>query len=158
MLNETGITEVPPVVVDDANSEFDLANVISFPTKNKQSVAFSIPLSAITARFSPPKNTDTETVEIDDPATILNKQRQSVVLALCDVYTREIFFKLSGLGYDVLTEEFEKDLQFVYEALSSALLRTFKVAHPIQEFVDNNFEVVQVSGDGDDDGDSPETT
>jgi len=60
---------------------------------------------------------------------------------------REIFFKLHTLGYNVLSEEFEKDLQFVYEALQSTLLRTYGIGHPVQDFVNEHFEVVEVDSD-----------
>lgn len=63
---------------------------------------------------------------------------------LCNTFAMEIYFRLLNLGYAVNTKEFAKDLEFAQEAIHSALLRTFQVEHPIQEYVDENFELVTV--------------
>lgn len=74
--------------------------------------------------------------------TFLQDTRRNMLDGLCEVYVKEIFFKLMAMGYDVMNERFDKDLQFVNEALHSALLRTFSEHHPIQEYVDQNFVLI----------------
>lgn len=63
---------------------------------------------------------------------------------LCNVFAMEMYFRLLNLGYDVGTPQFSKDMEFAQEAINSALLRTFDEKHPIQEYIDENFELVSV--------------
>jgi hypothetical protein len=149
MLNETGI-EVP--VVDEtasANLEYNMENVLVFPVKSQRPSAFRIPTSAVTARFSPVSTDNTPTAEPEKltEQQMLDNHRQNMIPDVCDMYVREIFFKLHTLGYNVLSESFETDLQFVYEALQSTILRTYGIGHPVQDFVNEHFEVMEVDSD-----------
>jgi hypothetical protein len=152
MLNETG-TPTAAAETETSNTDYDMENVLVFPVKSQRSTAFRIPASAITARFSPASpgaggDAPPEAVTIQlTEKEMLENHRQNMIPDVCDVYMREIFFKLHTLGYNVLSEEFEKDLQFVYEALQSTLLRTYGIGHPVQDFVNEHFEVVEVDSD-----------
>ncbi len=72
------------------------------------------------------------------------ESRRAIVDNVCMVYFSEIYYKLSAMGYNVHTEEFDKDIEFAQEALHSALLRTFEIYHPIQDYVDENFDLVSI--------------
>jgi hypothetical protein len=124
-----------------------MQNVLVFPLKSQRPSAFRIPASAVTARFSPPTTNEGDPAAPLTEQQMLDNHRQNMIPDVCDVYVREMFFKLNTLGYNVLSEAFEKDLQFVYEALQSTLLRTYGIGHPVQDFVNEHFEVMEVDGE-----------
>lgn len=139
MLNETPET---PIAADDgaatSNAEYSMENVVAFPGKNKQAAAFRVPASAVTARFTP----DVFVTGAKSDQEALNIQRQNMIPDVADVYVRELFFKLHGMGYPVISEQAEVDFQFIFEAVQAALLRMYGISHPVHEYVDENFELV----------------
>jgi hypothetical protein len=145
---DTAVEQQP----QQSEPEYDLKNVIAFPRPNAQSKSFRLPTSAVTARFAeptgtmPPIPTVDGTIDIQEfvkkELTTLHEKRREMIHGLCDIYAREMFFKLYNLGFNVLTEEFDKDMHFVSEALHSALLRTYKVEHPLQDYIDECFTLV----------------
>ena len=165
-------TEDTAATVVQQEPEYDLKNVIAFPRPSTQTKAFRVPASAVTARFAEPaKISDAGsmppipimdgTIDLHEivkrELTTLHEKRREMIHGLCEIYTREMFFKLYNLGFNVMTEEFDKDMHFVSEALHSALLRSYKVEHPIQDYIDECFSLVPIDEmDGDETG--PEKT
>jgi len=120
----------------------DITNIVAFPTKGKKTPPpRRIPASAVTANSPSPIEGElgvTTGEEHDE------EKRRSLADTICSGIMAETYFKLANMGYDVHSEQFEKDLEFAQEALHSAILRTYNVFHPVQEFVDENFELVAV--------------
>ena len=141
MLNDTENTEA-------ANVEYSLENVIAFPVKSARPQTFRVPASAVTSRFAPDSKAENSSSGVETSDDPLDIQRMNMIPDLCDVYMKEIYFKLHALGFDVMTEEFEKDMHFAYEALSSALYRMYGTHHPVQDFVDSNFVIMRVDENG----------
>lgn len=52
-----------------------------------------------------------------------------------------LFTKLGLEGINTETEQFYKDYSFTVETLRAALYRTMEMEHPIQDFVDENFQI-----------------
>jgi hypothetical protein len=116
-----------------------VSNVIKFPKKHAGTTTTTIQLTEDTVFSGVSHAVTTEDMQSE---TFLEDTRHNMIDGLCEVYTKEIFFKLMSMGYNVMNEQFDKDLQFVNEALHSALLRTFSEGHPIQDFVDQNFVLI----------------
>ena len=136
MLNETDTTTATPT--EGANVEYSMENVVTFPGKSKQATAFRVPASAVTPRYTPDAFVAGEQSEQE----VLNVQRQNMIPDVADIYVREMFFKLHGMGFPVMSEQAEVDFQFIFEAVQSALYRMYGISHPLQEYVDVNFELV----------------
>lgn len=171
MLDNGSKDENVTVAVEEDIPEYDLKNVIAFPRKSVQTAAFRVPASAVTARFAdpasnvmPPIPTVDGTIDIKEFVTkelnTLHEKRREMMHGLCDMYAREMFFKLYNLGFNVMTPEFDKDIHFVSEALHSALLRTYQIEHPLQDYIDECFTLVSMGAEDDDDGEEtgPEKT
>lgn len=123
-------------VAETAETE---SNVIKFPKKHSGTFNSEMTFNENVV-YTGVSHTITDADMQSD--TFLQDTRRNMIDGLCEVYTKEIFFKLMSMGYDVMNERFDKDLQFVNEALHSALLRTFSESHPIQEYVDQNFVLI----------------
>jgi hypothetical protein len=136
----TSNTPSPETSTADGSDQPSQSTVIKFPKKNKMATAFrGIPEEAQKVYTG---ITVSPEMEQTTPEEYLDEQRKVLISDLCEVYTKEIFFKLAGLGFKVFTESFDKDLHFVHEALHSALLRSYNTFHPIQEFIDESFELI----------------
>ena len=140
------LTDLPGTTSNTASppdgSDQPETTVINFPKKNKMGAAFRGHQEAQTENKV---YTGIVTCPVLENATMpeyLEEQRKVMVGDLCNVYVKELIFRLAYLGYDVRTEEFDKDMHFVQEALHSGLLRSFKVFHPIQDFIDESFELI----------------
>lgn len=123
----------------------DASNIINFPTKNKKKPPKRIPASAISPNT--PSPIEPESYEGDEGVTNEEhdeEKRRALADTICSGIMAEAYFKLMNMGYEVHSEQFEKDLEFAQEALHSAILRTYDIFHPVQEFVDENFELVAV--------------
>lgn len=121
-------------------------NIINFPTKGKKTPPRRIPSSAVSINL-PPTITEND-LSGDAGVTTVDEhdelKRRTLADTICSAIMAEAYFKLANMGYDVHSEQFEKDLEFAQEALHSAILRTYEIFHPVQEFVDENFELVAV--------------
>ena len=67
--------------------------------------------------------------------------------AICDEITENILIKLHGENIKVTDKNFLKDYKLVSEALKSMMLRTQKIAHPLQKKTD---KAVVTKGSGQD--------
>ena len=136
--------EEETVVAEAIND--DASNVIVFPTKGKKTPPKRIPASAIIPNT--PVYSGPETSEGNDGVTTADEhdeeKRRIIANTICSGIMAEVYFKLLNMGYAVHSEQFEKDLEFTQEALHSAILRTYDIFHPVQEFVDENFELVSI--------------
>lgn len=133
-------------------------NVVQFPSKEAREIrAQNLPLrinisdldfSSLSSpdinRITLPEGFEMQTIRPEDYKTNEDYLRRINIENLCNVAAMEIYFKLLSMGYSVQTQEFAKDLEFAQEALHSAILRTFGEEHPIQDYVDENFELVTV--------------
>jgi hypothetical protein len=130
---------------NEDNNTVAVENVVKFPGagKNKKSVTLTAAEAAALANGLSTPDTIT-TITPDDFDTHEDYLRRINIENLCNTFAMEIYFKLLNMGYSVNTREFATDMEFAQEALHSALLRTFGEGHPIQEYVDENFELVTV--------------
>jgi len=137
--------EEETVVVAEAIND-DASNVIVFPTKGKKTPPKRIPSSAVIPNT--PVYSGPEINEGDAGVTTADEhdeeKRRTMADTICSGIMAEVYFKLANMGYAVHSEQFEKDLEFAQEALHSAILRTYDIFHPVQEFVDENFELVAI--------------
>lgn len=171
MLDNGSKDETATATTEVEIPEYDLKNVVAFPKKSSQAKAFRVPASAVTARFSdtgnntasnsmPPIPMVDGTIDLSEfvkkELTTLHEKRREMIHGLCDMYAREMFFKLYNLGFNVMTPEFDKDMHFVSEALHSALLRTYQVEHPLQEYIDECFTLVAVDLEDNENGEETE--
>lgn len=54
---------------------------------------------------------------------------------------------VSRLGYDITREDMVKDITLIVDAFRSLLYKCSDLPHPVQEFVDNNYQLSD-TGDG----------
>ena len=78
----------------------------------------------------------------------IKKEHQKIYCqAMCDEITENILIKLHSENIKVTDKNFLKDYKLVSEALKSMMLRTQKIAHPLQKKTDN---AVVTKGSGQD--------
>lgn len=139
---------------EDENNDIN-QNVVKFPGKNRVNknmhggIPGMAPLTAAETAALINNITNSEmlkmtTINPEDFDTNEDYLRRINIENLCNTFAMEIYFRLLNMGYTVNTQEFAKDLEFAQEAINSALLRTFQVEHPIQEYIDENFELITV--------------
>lgn len=130
--------------IDNNNSaEVTPENVIKFPAGRKPTGKMTS--AEASAMLNSLLNSDSiPPITPEDFDTNEDYLRRINIENLCNTFAMEIYFRLLNMGYQVGTQEFAKDLEFAQEAIHSALLRTFDVSHPLQEYIDENFELVTV--------------
>jgi hypothetical protein len=132
---------IPPAAPETTNAE----NVLQFPKRGKNKgrpMLTPEEAESLVKRFTDPDFF--VPIVPEDFDSHEDYLRRINIETLCNAFAMEIYFKLLNMGYQVNTPEFSKDLEFAQEAIHSALLRTFEIEHPIQEYVDENFEMVTV--------------
>ena len=78
----------------------------------------------------------------------IKKEHQKIYCqAMCDEITENILIKLHSENIKVTDKNFLKDYKLVSEALKSMMLRTQKIAHPLQKKTD---KAVVTKGSGQD--------
>ena len=78
----------------------------------------------------------------------IKKEHQKIFCqAICDEITENILIKLHSENLKVTDKNFLKDYKLVSEALKSMMLRTQKIAHPLQKKTD---KAVVTKGSGQD--------
>jgi len=78
----------------------------------------------------------------------IKKEHQKIFCqAICDEITENILIKLHSENIKVTDKNFLKDYKLVSEALKSMMLRTQKIAHPLQKKTD---KAVVTKGSGQD--------
>ncbi len=78
----------------------------------------------------------------------IKKEHQKIYCqAMCDEITENILIKLHSENIKVTDKNFLKDYKLVSEALKSMMLRTQKIAHPLQKKTD---KAVITKGEGQD--------
>ena len=78
----------------------------------------------------------------------IKKEHQKIYCqAICDEITENILIKLHSENIKVTDKNFLKDYKLVSEALKSMMLRTQKIAHPLQKKTD---KAVVTKGSGQD--------
>lgn len=132
--------------IENPENSIPTENVIKFPSGKKANISSKqMTAKEAAAMVSSLLNSDTiQTITPEDFDSNEDYLRRINIENLCNTFAMEIYFRLLNMGYDINTQEFAKDLEFAQEAIHSALLRTFNVSHPIQEYVDENFELVTV--------------
>lgn len=120
------MTEETPVA-NTVATVADVSNVVRFPKKNPR---------------TPIDQTIIINEDIEEGLEGDQQYLREIVSSVCETYTSEIFFKLKAMGYNVDSDQFDTDIEFAQEALHSAMLRTFGIYHPIQDYIDDNFQLV----------------
>jgi hypothetical protein len=136
-------TDIPTTPNTDENAE----NVIKFPSGKKANISTKQMTAKEAAAMVSSLLNSSDTIQPITPEDFDSNEdylRRINIENLCNTFAMEIYFRLLSMGYDINTQEFAKDLEFAQEAIHSALLRTFNVSHPIQEYIDENFELVTV--------------
>lgn len=132
--------------IENTENSIPSENVIKFPSGKKANIS-SKQMTAKEAAAMVNSLLNSDTIQPITPEDFDSNEdylRRINIENLCNTFAMEIYFRLLNMGYDINTQEFAKDLEFAQEAIHSALLRTFNVSHPIQEYVDENFELVTV--------------
>lgn len=77
---------------------------------------------------------------IEEMNSAISKHKESYIDMLLTHHMNNLYSKLSFDGFDTEDDQFFTDFCFVVESLKAAMLRQCKIDHPIQNFVDENFE------------------
>jgi hypothetical protein len=81
----------------------------------------------------------------EDFDKLMRENKEQYVDMVLSRTMNQLYNRMSIEGFDIEDDAFFKDFSFVVEALKSAMLRQCKLEHPIQKFVDENFEAAPAS-------------
>lgn len=71
----------------------------------------------------------------------IDEHKTKYIDSILSRHMQALYNKLGFDGINTENEQFYKDYSFVVESLRSALYRSMEMTHPIQQFVDVNFEM-----------------
>lgn len=87
---------------------------------------------------------------IEEMTSALSKHKEAYIDMVLTHHMNNLYTKLAFDGFDTDDNQFFTDFCFMVEALKSGMLRQCKIEHPIQKFVDDNFEPPSQDDDDDD--------
>lgn len=90
---------------------------------------------------------------IEEMNSALVKHKEGYIDMVLTQHMNNLYSKLAFDGFDTEDDQFFTDFCFMVEALKSAMLRQCKIDHPLQKFVDENFEPPSQNDDEGDDED-----
>jgi len=81
----------------------------------------------------------------------LGEHKEKYIVMVLARTMNQLYNRMATEGFNTEDDVFFNDFCFVVEALKSAMLRQCGLEHPIQEFVDENFEAPPQKNPTDDD-------
>jgi len=81
----------------------------------------------------------------------LGEHKEKYIVMVLARTMNQLYNRMATEGFNTEDDVFFNDFCFVVEALKSAMLRQCGLEHPIQEFVDENFEAPPQENPTDDD-------
>jgi hypothetical protein len=80
----------------------------------------------------------------------LGEHKEKYIDMVLNRTMNQLYNRMAAEGFNTEDEVFFNDFCFVVEALKAGMLRQCGLEHPIQKFVDENFEAAPQSNDEDD--------
>lgn len=93
---------------------------------------------------------------IEEMTDILSQQKVTYIDRVLTHHMNYLYAKLAFDGFDTEDDKFFGDFCFVVEALKSAMMRQCGAEHPLQKFVDENFEPPSQKDDEEEDDEDDE--
>jgi hypothetical protein len=105
------------------NEEGKFNNVLKFPTRKNKFIK--------------------DIQSIEEMNIALAEHKEAYIDMVLTYHMNNLYAKIAFDGFDTEDKQFFTDFSFMVEALKSAMLRQCKIEHPLQNFVDENFEICQ---------------
>lgn len=108
-------------------------NVLKFPSSNRKTEFLK------------------DVKSIEEMTDILSQQKVTYIDRVLTHHMNYLYAKLAFDGFDTENDKFFGDFCFAVEALKSGMLRQCEIEHPLQKFVDENFEPPSQDDEDDED-------
>ena len=79
----------------------------------------------------------------------IDMAKEKYVNALVDHHCSQLLANISLSGIEIETDDFMKDFAFTIETVRSAMYRSMRLSHPLQEQIDEAIELVDTEEDDD---------
>ena len=86
---------------------------------------------------------------LSDVQEKIDMAKEKYVNALVDHHCSQLLANISLSGIEIETDDFMKDFAFTIETVRSAMYRSMRLSHPLQDQIDEAIELVDTEEDDD---------